>query len=195
MSSDYDGFRQKKDIPAALRAAQVRFKPGHPGREICTATTRQGKRCGHLAAHGMATCYVHHAGTRARLLKLGRPRCAAWRIKRPQAQCGQLCAPGRDLCYAHVAAEAQGTLVLTPTGQRERYTHAHDARYAHAAPLKRTSPRLAHAAPRELRALPVWRMCSGQRERAALVEAWVQRGEHPEAWRAIVRRVTGQGAR
>lgn len=190
MSSTFDEFRPKKAAPAALLAAQVRFKPGHPGRAICTSTTKQGKRCGHLAAHGMATCYVHHASTRARLLKLGRPRCAAWRIKRPQAQCGQLCAPGRDLCYAHVAAQAQGTLVLTPAGQRERYTLAR----SRAAPPKRTSPRLAHAAPRELRALPVWRMCSGQRERAALVEAWAQRGEHPEAWRAILRRVTGRGA-
>lgn len=54
---------------------------------------------------------------------------------------------------------------------------------------KRASPVLAHAAPRALRALPVWRACAGQRERAALVQAYMQRNEHPDTWRAMVRDV------
>ena len=44
------------------------------------------------------------------------------------------------------------------------------------------------AAPPELRALPVWRACTGQREvRRALVHAWLARESDPAAWRNAVR--------
>jgi hypothetical protein len=191
MSIPHDFERPKKKAPAALLAAQVRFKPGKVGRPICKAMTRAGKRCGHLAAHGFDTCALHHRGIWARLQKLGHKRCAAKRVKRPQGQCGRLCAPGDDVCSYHAQARAAGTLVLMPAGQRERYTRS---RVTRAAPPKRASPALAYAAPRELRATSTWRMARGTREQAALVEAWAQRDTSPEAWRAMARRIHGRGA-
>jgi hypothetical protein len=187
-----DFERPKKKAPAALLAAQVRFKPGKVGRRICKAKRRRdGGQCGHLAAHGFDTCAYHHRGIWGRIKKLGHKRCAAKRVKRPQGQCGQLCAPGEDVCSYHVRARAAGTLVLMPAGQRERYTRS---RVKRAAPPKRASPVLAYAAPRELRATSTWRMARGTREQAALVQAWAQRDTSPEAWRAMVRRMHERGA-
>jgi hypothetical protein len=103
---------------------------------------------------------------------------------------------GGCLCTTHARLAAQGHtdargrgLVLVSAGQRERYV---GKRVTCAAPHKRDHVQAVEqvrAAPHELGALPVWRMCTGQRERAALAGAWAQRDTHPGAWRDAVRKV------
>lgn len=198
MTTDHEHPKPKRKAPAALLAAQVRFKPGHAGLAKCTAIARgTGKRCGHIAAHGLATCRFHHAGTRARLLKSGLARCEAWTWKRPAHQCANAAKPGTGgLCTMHARLAAQGHtdargrgFMRTPAGQRVKRVPKRVPHNAHPPKPKHMSPVLAHAAPRELRALPVWRVCTGQRERAALVQAYMQRDVHPDTWRKAVRDV------
>ena len=182
-----DRPKPKRTLPAACAAAAVKFLPGWPGRKRCTSTKRDGTPCGMLAAHGQDTCTVHHRQMRARLLTVRRARCPVLRVKRPPCQCAKPVTSG-SVCGHHARQAARGVpLVLVPAGQR----------VAHMPPRppkpKRASPVLAHAAPRELRALPAWRACTGQRERAALVQAYMARDTHPEAWRAMVRALHERG--
>lgn len=186
MSSPDTNERPKRPMPAKLILNRKPFRPGHPGLKRCTSITKAGKPCGHLAAHGQETCYIHHRQIRARLHTLRRERCPVLRIKRPQCQCTRPVARGSTsgVCTWHATLAARGVpLVLVPAGQRVARMPPRERK------PKRASPMLAHAAPRELRALPVWRACAGQRERAALVSAYLQRDVHPDTWRAAVRDV------
>lgn len=196
MSSDTPS-KPKRTAPAALLAAQVRFLPGWPGRKRCKSKRRRdGEPCQLLAAHGMDTCHVHHSGMRARLLTLRRARCEAWTWKRPSRQCKHAAAKGSHLCawHARLAAEGhtdargRGFMLVSP-GQRQRHRpklakpvtpHERDHRQARGR---------ARTVPPELGALSVWRMCTGQHDRAALVNAWAQRDTSPGLWREAVRAV------
>ena len=110
----------------------------------------------------------------------GQKRCASI-TKGGGNQCGRLAAFGTDRCIVHM--RQVHTRLLNSGG---RFANG---RKPTPKPPKRVSPAEAHAAPRALRALPVWRLCTGQRERAALVLAYEQRDVHPEAWRKAVRDV------
>lgn len=90
-------------------------------------------------------------------------------------RCGNLALAGRTMCRFHA--------VRTYAQRKRRF----------ACRAVRSAP--APVAPQELRELAVWRLCTGQRERNALVHAWHARESDPAAWRMLVRRLTGESVR